>query len=139
MYTYIDHTADVLFQATGKDLPELFRECALAVQETQIALDKVAQKKKVEISGRNKNVEYLLFDFLDDLLLHKDREQLMLVTFDISIKKKNGEYELHCVGQGDTLDVQKHDPRVDVKAITMHEFYVKQEDGLWKAQVLIDI
>ncbi len=138
-YHYIDHTADVLFQAEGTTLAELFEQCALAVQETQVHLADVEAKQQIEITGKNKNIEYLLFDFLDDLLLHKDKDQLLLVKFSITIEDREDGYHLHCVASGDTLNPNIHEQGVDVKAITMHEFFVKQENGKWKAQVLVDI
>jgi SHS2 domain-containing protein len=138
-YEFIDHTADVLWQATGNDLAEVFTQCALALQETQISVEKVEEKQEVVITGENKNIEYLLFDFLDDLLLYKDRDQLVFHSFQITITEKEGKFMLNCIAKGEVLDEKKHDPRVDVKAITMHEFYVKKVSNGWKAQVLVDI
>mgnify|MGYP003990443887 FL=1 len=56
-YEFIDHTADVLWQATGNDLAEVFTQCALALQETQISVEKVEEKQEVVITGENKNIE----------------------------------------------------------------------------------
>lgn len=138
-FTFIDHTADILWKAVGEDLAEVFRQCALALQETQISVVAVQEKEERIIEGKNKNVEYLLFDFLDDLLLFKDKEQFVFHSFKITITKEANDYCLMCIARGEVLDVQRHDPRVDVKAITMHEFYLcKIADG-WEAQVLVDI
>ncbi|PIN74056.1 archease [Candidatus Woesearchaeota archaeon CG10_big_fil_rev_8_21_14_0_10_45_16] len=138
-YQFIDHTADVLFKAAAKTLPELFEQCGLAVEETQVDLSKVEQKKKTRFSVEGKDTERLLFNFLDELLFYKDAEQLLFNRFEIEIKEKEGGFKLHCIAHGEKLDVEKHHPKVDVKAITMHLFKVEKKRNGWEAQVLIDI
>ncbi len=138
-HQFIDHTADILFQAKADTLPELFEQCGLAVEESQVQLDKVKPKKKVTFEKENKSLEMLLFDFLDELLFYKDSEQLIFSQFDISINDQDGSFNMKCAAAGEKIDVKKHQPKVDVKAITMHLFEVKKTKGGWKAQVLIDI
>ena len=64
---YIEHTADVLFEAEAATLGELFEQCGMAIEESQVELKNVEPKKEVTINGENQSVESLLFDFLDDL------------------------------------------------------------------------
>ena len=45
-YKFFDHTADVLFEAYGKTLSELFTNAALALQEIQVDIKTVSPKKK---------------------------------------------------------------------------------------------
>tara|TARA_Y100000034_G_C6880783_1_gene403586 strand:- start:273 stop:701 length:429 start_codon:yes stop_codon:yes gene_type:complete len=138
-YTFIDHTADVLFQAQAPSLPELFAQCGLALEETQVDINLIKQKEKTHITGKNKKIELLLFDFLDDLLFYKDSELLIYSKFEVKIKKEGDIYHLDCLAHGEKLSHQKHDPKVDVKAITMHLFGVKKIEGGYQAQVLVDI
>lgn len=138
-YTFLDHTADVLFQAQAPTLNQLFEQCALAVEETQVEIQKLEPKKTVTFSLEAKNVESLLFQFLDELLFYKDAEQVLFSQFQVRIKENAGKFLLTCRAQGELLDVQKHQPKVDVKAITMHLFEVEKISRGWKAQVLIDI
>ena len=138
-YTFIDHTADVLFEARAPTIEDLFAQCALALEETQVDISKIEQNLTQEITGENAKLDRLLFDFLDDVLFYKDAELLIFNKFDLSIMEEGGVYKLHCVAHGEKLDHQKHDPKVDVKAITMHLFEVKEiEDGFF-AKVLVDI
>ncbi len=137
-HKFIEHTADILFQAQASTLGELFGQCALAVEESQVVLSNVKPKEKVIIKGKNKDVERLLFDFLDDLLFYKDAKQLIFSKFEIKILEKNGVYEMNCQAYGEKL-AAKHEQKVDVKAITMHMFKVEKAKDGWKAQVLIDI
>lgn len=136
---YIEHTADILFEAEAATLGELFEQCALAVEESQIELDNVEAKDEKVITGKNKDVERLLFDFLDDLLYHKDADQMIFSEFDVKVEEKDGEYAMECKALGEKLNPKKHEQKVDVKAITMHMFKVEKTDKGWKAKVLIDI
>ena len=138
-YTFIDHTADVLFEAEAFTLSELFEQCALAVEDTQVDLSNVEQKEERTIIGKNKNVEHLLFDFLDDVLFYKDSEMLIFSKFVVEVKQEGEDYVLTCTASGETLNPDKHEQKVDVKAITMHMFEVKKEEKVWKARVLVDI
>ena len=138
-HKFLDHTADVLFQAKAPNLNELFEQCALALQETQVDYKKVKPAKVIKITGKNKKIEYLLFDFLDDLLFYKDAKQLVFNKFEVEIEEKKEGYFLACKAYGEKLDNNRHDPRVDVKAITMHLFEIKKVKDGWKAQVLVDI
>ncbi len=138
-HKFLDHTADVFFVAKADTLPALFNECALAVEETMVDVSRVKPKEKVKILGESATVESLLFDFLDELLFFKDYKQLVFSTFEIDIKEERGKHILTCYAFGEKIDFSRHDPKVDVKAITMHEFKVEKVKEGWKAQVLIDI
>jgi SHS2 domain-containing protein len=138
-HTYIDHTADILFTASADTLNELFSECAVAVQECMAELSTVDEKVKRTIELRSRSVEDLLFDFLDETLLYKDSEVLIFSSFDVKIKKEGGEYFLSCNAKGEEFDHDKHERKVNVKAITMHLFEVEKIKEKWCAQVLIDI
>jgi SHS2 domain-containing protein len=138
-YKFIDHTADVLFQAQGNNLNELFEQCAIALEDTQVDIKLIKPKENIIIEGKNKDIERLLFDFLDDLIFYKDSKLLIFSKFNISIRKENAEYILTCKAHGEKLNHEKHDPKVDVKAITMHLFEVKKIKDGWQAKVLVDI
>lgn len=138
-HKFFDHTADVLFVARADTLPELFRECAAAVEETMVDVSAVKAKEKVKILAENVKIDGLLFDFLEELVFFKDYKQLVFSKYDLEIREKEKGFALICFAYGEKLDVSRHDPRVDVKAVTMHEFEVVKDKQGWKAKVLLDI
>ena len=148
-YYFIDHTADVLFRAEAKTLNGLFAQAALALNETQTDLKDVGESEVRVIEGKNKNLEYLLFDFLDNLLLFKDAELLFFSRFEINIETKQniaGKEEYHLTAKcfGEEIKEGKHELKVDVKAITLHLFNISEKefsdgDSGWECQVLLDI
>ena len=138
-YKFLDHTADVMFVAKAATLPELFEQCALATEETMVDVARVKQKQTEKILVEEKTVEQLLSSFLDELVFFKDYKQLMFSKFEIEIVEGKGQWELKCVAHGEKLDLTRHNPKVDVKAVTMHLFKVEQVASGWKAQVILDI
>jgi len=138
-HKFLDHTADVFFVAKANTLPELFEQCGLAVEETMVDLSKVLSKQKIKILGEDKEIDRLLYDFMDELIFFKDYKQLMFCKFEINIEEKDGKFVLTCFASGEKLDIARHEPKVDVKAVTMHQFEVKKIDKGWQANVILDI
>ena len=139
-YTFLDHTADVLFQATAQTIEELFREAALATFATMTDLETVEKTQERKFTITSNTQEYLLFDFLDELLMYKDSEILFFSDFKLQIKKtEQGKFQLDAVCFGEAVIEGKHDRKLDVKAITLHLFELKEIKDGWSCQVLLDI
>jgi len=137
MYKFLDHTADVLFEATGKNLSDLCTACALALQEIQVKLSTVAPNRKKAIKITAPNPDRLLFNFLQELIFLKDAEQLLFSKFKIKITEKSI-FTLTADCFGEKIN-KKHELNVDAKAITLHQFEVKKTRAGWKARVIVDI
>jgi SHS2 domain-containing protein len=81
----------------------------------------------------------LLFDFLQELIYFKDAKRLLLRARDTQIDQKGEAYFLKAKVVGERLDDTRHQQRADVKAVTLHGFFVEQRGDSWKAKVLLDI
>ncbi|MBI2139203.1 archease [Candidatus Woesearchaeota archaeon] len=140
-YTFLDHTADVLFEAYGETLDTLFQNAALALQESQFSLKTIKPKKTKTIRLKNEKIEMLLFSFLQELIFLKDAEQFAVRSCKVAIKETKGGkgFSLTASCLGDKLDLKKQGSKVDAKAITFHQFSVGKEKGRWKARVIVDI
>jgi SHS2 domain-containing protein len=141
-YHYLEDigTADIAFEATGSDLPELFVASADATMNVMIDnLDAIEPRETRQIELSNDNIEMLLFDFLQELIYFKDAKRLLLRTKEMQIDQKDAEYSLKAKASGEQLDDRRHQQRADVKAVTLHEFSVEKRDRGWRATVLLDI
>jgi protein archease len=133
-------TADIAFEATGRNLSELFADAADATTNVMIDnLDAIEPRETRQIELSNDKIDMLLFDFLQELIYLKDAKRLLLRVRDAQIDKKEGKYFLKAEAAGETLDAARHHQRADVKAVTLHDFSVEKENGRWKATVLLDI
>ncbi len=133
-------TADIAFRATGKDLPELFQAAGDATINTMIDnLDEIEPKEIRKFSLENEALDLLLFNFLQELIYYKDSELLLLRSQKIQIEEKDGKHHLTAVLQGEKLDRDRHQQRVDVKAVTLHRFQLEKTHDGWMAMVILDI
>ena len=141
-YRYLEEigTADIAFEATGRDLPELFRDAADATTNVMIDnIEAIQARETRQIKVSNDKLDMLLFDFLQELIFLKDAERLLLRIREVQIDHRDKMYLVKATAEGETLDAERHHQRVDVKAVTLHNFVVEQTDGGWKARVLLDI
>ena len=140
-YRYLEEigTADIAFEAIGRDLPELFSNAADATMNVMIDnLDAIEPRQTRQIELSNDKIDMLLFDLLQELIYFKDVERLLLRVHNVQIDEKEEKFLLKAKGAGELLDETRHHQRADVKAVTLHDFSVEKENG-WKARVLLDI
>ncbi len=140
-YRYLENvtTADVAFEAWGKDPEELFISAAEAVVNVMISdLSQIEPKRKIEISLRNPQLDILLINWIQEIIYYKDAQDLLLRPNRLTIQR-NGEYTLTAELQGEEIDPQKHDLLTDVKSATFHKFKLELEGETWWARVILDV
>jgi SHS2 domain-containing protein len=137
-FKFIDiTTADVAFEAYGKDLDKLFANAALAMFDVMINTKQVRPKIKKSVAVNGNDLQSLLFNWLNKLLIFVDAENLAFSEFDVKVDEKK--LKLKAVCKGEKMNRQKHETRTAVKAATYHKMKVEKEKGKWKAVVILDI
>lgn len=138
-YKFLEHTADVKFQAFGKTLEEAFSNAAIAMFEVIVKTEKIEKKltKKIETEATDK--ESLLYKWLEELLFLLDTEFFMLNSVkNMKITKKGEKYNLKAEVVGDKFK-DKYERYGAVKAVTYNEMFVKEKKGKAVVQVVLDI
>jgi len=138
MYEIFDHTADIGIRIKAATLEELFREGAEALFSLIVAnLQTIEPRQQLSFSValRDREYDYLLFDWLNELLFTFDTRQIVLTRFDVKITSAG----LEATALGESIDPARHRLEHEVKAITYHGLKVVQEDGQWLAEVIVDI
>src|SRR5881409_2141521 len=100
-YKYLEEigTADIAFEATRRDLPELLTAAADATMNVMIDnLDAIEPRETRPIELKNDEIDMLLFDFLQELIYFKDAERLLLRVHEMRIDEKDGHYFLKTTG-----------------------------------------
>jgi SHS2 domain-containing protein len=141
-YHYLEEigTADIAFEATGRDLAELFRDAADATTNVMIDnLDAIQPRETRQIELSNDKLDMLLFDLLQELIFFKDDERLLLRIREVQIAERDEIHFVKATAEGEPLDAERHHQRADVKAVTLHDFSIERTEGGWKARVLLDI
>jgi SHS2 domain-containing protein len=132
--------ADIAFRASGKRLEEVFAAAADATLNVMIEnLDSIEFREQRAIRLENSALDMLLFDLLQELIYHKDAEQLLLRVRQLQIQREEETWRLTGTAQGEKLDPARHPQRADVKAVTLHHFKLEQTPEGWSASVILDI
>jgi len=136
MHEVFEHTADLGLRVRAADLDALFTEAAQALFEAIVTdLATVQPLKRMDITIEGDDREYLLFDWLKELLYHFDAEHLLLGKFDVHVEGNR----LTATAWGEPLDRARHQLEHEVKAITYHGLRVEQTPDGWLAEVIVDI
>jgi SHS2 domain-containing protein len=133
-------TADIAFRAQGKDLVELFTAAAEATMNVMAEeLDSIRPLDRRDFSLENEALDMLLFNFLQEFIYYKDAEQLLLRVDRLELREEDGRHLLAARTAGEVIDPERHLMRVDVKAVTLHQFELRETPQGWEATVILDI
>jgi SHS2 domain-containing protein len=136
MHELFEHTADLGLRARAPGLDTLFAEAAAclfsAVLEDPTAVEP-RTAVTVELTGTDR--EFLLFDWLRDLLLKFDADHLVFGRFEAHVRDDG----LTGTAWGEPFDPARHLLAHEVKAITYHELKVVRDADGWLAEVIVDI
>jgi SHS2 domain-containing protein len=129
-------TADIAFEAYGKDLNELFANSALAMFEVIVNTKQIEPKVERKVEAEGNDLQSLMFDWLNKLLVFVDSENIAFSEFDVKVDEKN--FKLEAICRGEEMNREKHETRTHVKAATYHKMEIKK-NKIWKARVILDI
>jgi protein archease len=131
---------DIAFEATGKTPEELFISACDAIMNVMIEnLDNILPQIPVSFKIEHKEFDLLLFKFLNEIIFIKDAQRLLFRIVRIIFIKRNSRWTVEAKGYGEPVDQEKKELQVDVKAVTLHRFQVKQSEQGWKATVVLDV
>lgn len=133
-YRLIEHTADVGLIAYGGNLVEAFGNAAYGMFSIIAELRAVREVESRQVKLEGKDLEALLFDWLNNLLYFFDTDMLLLRKFDVS---KLGEDCLEAVCYGEKYDPSRHRLKIGVKSATYH--MLKVDRGKNQVRVIFDI
>ena len=141
-FRYLDHMTDAIIEAYGDSLEKAFEYSAKGLVNTMFEIENVEPSIKKEIHAEGHDIESLLFDWLDKVMLVLLTENLILSEFQIkSIVQdiRNNHFEFDAVARGERIDMNKHEYKVEIKAVTYHEMEIRKTDGKFIVKFLLDL
>jgi SHS2 domain-containing protein len=127
-WEHFEHKADIGIRGYGATPAEAFAQCALAL--TAVITDPALVAPRVPVAFACAAPE------LDALLLEMDRKKLLFSRFEVQI----ADGRLTAFAWGETVEPDRHQPAVEVKAATYHALAVRRrDDGSWLAQCVVDV
>ena len=133
-YRLIEHTADIGLVAYGRTLAEAFGNAAYGMFSIIAELKTVKEVESRRLEVREKDLDSLLFEWLNSLLYFFDVEMLLFKRFDISDLDEN---HLEAVCYGEKYDPSRHHLKTGVKSATYHMLKVDREKN--QVQVIFDV
>lgn len=143
MYKYLEHQADMGIYAQGKDWLEVFTDAARAVFELMYEIKskvKSPKLKAVDLKVTAKDIADLFIEWLNELLAQRDIENIVFIDFKVkNIDKKGDLFILKGEALGEPLDLEKHQPKLEVKAATYAGLECGEKDGEKFCQCVVDV
>jgi SHS2 domain-containing protein len=138
MYELFDHTADLGLRVFAPDLLALLADagrglCAMLVDNPEDVRPDVGEQ--LHVAGSASAADYLLFDWLNELLHRFESDAMLFRDFELSLDGAG----LHATARGEPADPDRHQMAHEVKAITYHGLRCEPAGSGWTAEVIVDI
>ncbi|KQC12345.1 MAG: archease [Methanothrix sp.] len=143
-FTYLEHTGDVKFRAHGRDLGETFENAALAMLGAMIDPATVGAEETWTVEIEAESLENLLYEWLSEILYLFEVELAVFSKFVVAVEEGGEVWRLFGRIGGERVDPTRHFFETEVKAVTLHQFEIRKEEGkggekIWTAQVVLDV
>jgi len=138
-FIFLDHTADIMFDAFGFSVEEAFENAAGALFTVTCHLDRLkGSSREVKVVEQADSLEELFAFALNDLVGESDSQELFFREFKVGkLRQENDAWRLEGVATG--FDFTPEAGNTHVKSVTHHGTQVVQEGGRWRARILLDI
>lgn len=136
-YRLLEHATDAVIEVEAATLEEAFRVAGDAVVETTLDPGTVRGAETMEFSVSGKDLRYLLFNWLEEVIY-------LLITEGFAVKKleprisQSENMRISCRATGEPIDLARHGFRVEIKAPTFHDMEIRQNGNVYM-RFLLDL
>ena len=135
-WEHYPHQADIGLRGRGATKAEAFEQASLALTAAVADLETIEPSVPFEIVCSAEDDEALLAEWLNRLIFEMSTRRMLFSRFDLFV----GDRRLKARVWGEAIDPGKHQPAVEVKAVTYCDLAVRQmADGSWIAQCVVDV
>jgi SHS2 domain-containing protein len=135
MWEHFSHQADIGIKAAADSLPETFEQAAVALTAIVAEPGNIAPTQTVQIGCSAENNELLLIDWLNSIIYEMAVRKMLFSKFQVEIEN----LKLSAKIWGEKINQAKHSPAVEPKAVTYNQLSVKEENGKWTVQCVVDV
>lgn len=135
-YRFLPHTADIRVAFHAADLAGLLQDAVEVSRKLFVGESAVEDRERRQVAIDGGGAEELLLAFLRELLFAYETAGFLpcaLTVRSLSPGRLRGELG------GERLDPARHEAEPEVKAVTRHEFAVRETERGWEAEVLFDV
>jgi len=136
-YKVLEHATDAFFEVTASSLTEAFKVAGYSVVDTILDNSKIEEKKERNIVVKGKDLNYLLYNWLEEIIYLIITEGFAIRKLNITLEK-NEKYTILAQIFGENIDIKKHGFKVEIKSPTFHEMDIQQGEEI-KMRYLLDL
>lgn len=135
-WEHFRHGADIGVRGWGTTLAAALEQAAMAMTAVITHLPSVQSKEPIEITCEAPNPEFMLYDWLNALILEMATREMLFGRYEVTIEG----HRLNARAYGEPVSRERHQPAVEIKGATMTELSVAEmEPGVWRAQCVVDV
>lgn len=138
-FEYFEVTAEVGIRAQGSSYEQAFSEAAKALFDLMVDISKVYTLETKIIRARSESLAVLLADWLNQLIVERDRSGLVFAEFGVVLNETAQGWEIEGQAKGEPLDRERHDPRIDVKAVTYNGLNCYEQAEIYIVECVLDV
>ncbi|MFN0197438.1 MAG: archease [Planctomycetaceae bacterium] len=136
MFETFDHTADIGLRIRAANVEALFCDAGRGLISLMVDnANEISPRDRMTISIPGKEIEYLMFDWLNELLYRFETEKWLFSDFEVRMTPQG----LEATATGEPFDPLRHRLSHEVKAVTYHHLVVEQSPSGWLAEIIFDI
>ena len=124
-YRHLEHATDAVIEVTAPNLTRAFEVAGMSVVETILDPSKIDEKTNFSVSVQGKDLRYLLYNWLEEIIILTITDGFAIKKMLVEIKKNN-QYEIMAQVFGEKIDITKHKFKVEVKSPTFHEMEIHE-------------
>jgi len=135
-FEILDHTADIILKAYGKDMKELFRNAALGMFNILADLEGITTSTEITLKLEAPDTEELLVEWLDELLYNFYTKHIIFSRFEIA---ELSDKQLSATAGGRFIGENRNRLKTEIKAATRHNLKIKKEAGSYTVEIVFDV
>ena len=135
-WEHFEHGADIGVRGYGDSLAEAFRQVAMALTGVITDPTIVEPLEAIAFECEAPDNELLLADWLNAIIYEMAVRKMLFSRFDVEIEH----HRVKATIWGEQVNLEKHQPVVEVKGATYTALQVTQDEGgKWMAQCVVDV
>ena len=130
-----EHDADVGVRGRGATLREAFANAGRALTSVVTDPAQVRETMSVAVACEASDPESLLYDWLNALVFEMATRSVLFARYEVTLEGGR----LRAVAFGEPVEVERHQPAVEVKGATWTGLKVVHQRGSWVAECVVDV
>ena len=126
-YKTLEHATDAIIEVTADNLKEAFKIAGISVIETILDISKVEEKENKKIVVEGKDLRYLLYNWLEEIIILTITEGFAGKRLQIEMSEDE-KWKITAKIFGENIDLKKHEFKVEIKSPTFHDMRIEQNE-----------